>query len=150
MESLNPETAWTPVRLGLKSYRCEWQVSDSGSIFLGSATHQGIAANSLQRERLFIRGLMHKPGRALLDRVLDEPQRADFWRRQARIKRLVSIATGALIFAALIAISELRHPLWHRLGFELGDAAWIGAMAAAIFLSVRIRAVALSALRIKL
>lgn len=142
---------WTPVRLGLRRYRCEWEVRESGAIFLAGATHRGRRATTeKQREKLLVRGLTGKFERELLDRVLDDPQRADFWRRQAEVKRAVRLVFGWLILAALLASTRARYPLWHRLGPELGDAAWFATMGAIVLLALRLRAITLRALRIKL
>ena len=144
------EIVWTPVRLGLRRYRCEWEVRESGAIFLAGATHRGRVATGKQREELFVRGLTWRFERELLDRVLDNPQRADFWRRQAQVKRAVRLVFGWLILAALVASIWLRHPFWHRLGPELGEAAWIATMGAIVFLALRLRAITLRALRVEL
>lgn len=150
MDTQNPELAWTPVRLGLKYYRCEWRVDQSNTILLSSATHRGREAEDRQRSKLYLRGLTLKPNRDLLDRVLDDPGNAQYWRRQALMKRVVTAIFGWLIFAGVIAAIEVRYPLWHRLGPEFGDAAMFALMAVTGYVGMKLKALTMRALRIAL
>lgn len=112
--------------------------------------HRGREADDHQRSKLYFRGLTFKPNRDLLDRVLDDPGKAQYWRHQALMKRVVTAIFGWLIFAGVIAAIEIRYPLWHRLGPELGDAAMLALKAGIGCASMKLKALTIRALRIEL